>query len=53
MEDQINLRFTKAKINTKDKAKRTQNNNQGHFLPLYTCIPKDLHKKEKKKKENK
>ena len=51
MENQIDLRFTKTKINTKDETKHTQNNNQGHFLPLYTWMPKDFHKKETKKKE--
>ena len=53
MENPIYLRFTKTKINTKDKKEHTQNNNQGYFLPLYTWMPKDFHKKEKKKKENK
>ena len=54
MENQIDLRFTKTKINTKDETKHTQNNNQGYFLPLYTWMPKDFHKKEtKKKRENK
>ena len=50
MENQIDLRFTKTEINTKDETKHTQNNSLGYFLPLYTWMHKDFHKKEKKKK---
>ena len=48
--NQICLRFTKPKRNTKDKTKYIYRRiTKDFFFPLYTWMPKDFNKKENKK----